>query len=130
MLIKGAKAPKLVTGEMVKTTNPGSVVIDGRVDQDGCVETTRPTTHSDPTFLVDGATHHGVTNMPGAVPRTSTYALSNATLPYVMKLANMGVESTIQADPSLAKGVNIHKGKITYPAVAGAFGVEGEKQRT
>lgn len=125
VLIKGARAPKLVTREMIRTMNPGSVVVDVSVDQGGCVETTQPTTHSKPTFLVDGVIHYCVANIPGAVPRTSTYALSNATLPYVVKLANMGAEAAVRADPSLAKGVNIYKGKITYPAVAEALGLEG-----
>lgn len=124
VLIKGAKTPKLVTREMIRTMNPGSVVIDVSVDQGGCVETSRPTTHSNPIFVVDGIIHYCVSNMPGAVPRTSTYALSNATLPYVVKIANMGAEAAIKADPSLAKGVNVHKGKVTYPAVAEAFGLE------
>jgi alanine dehydrogenase len=124
VLIKGARAPKLVTGEMINTMAPGSVVVDVAVDQGGCIETTHPTTHSDPVFLVDGIIHYGVTNMPGAVPRTSTYALSNATLPYIVWLAEMGFEAAIQADPALAKGVNTHKGKITYPNVAEAFGLE------
>jgi alanine dehydrogenase len=124
VLIKGAKAPKLVTREMIGTMNPGSVVVDVAVDQGGCIETTHPTTHSNPTFLVDGVVHYCVANMPGAVPRTSTYALSNATLPYMAKLANLGAEAAIQADPALAKGVNCHKGKITYPAVADACGLE------
>jgi len=123
VLVKGAKAPKLVTREMISTMNAGSVVVDVSVDQGGCIETTRPTTHSNPTFLVDGVIHYCVANIPGTVPRTSTYALSNATLPYVVNLANMGAEAAIQADPSLAKGVNIHKGKITYPAVAEALGL-------
>jgi alanine dehydrogenase len=121
VLIKGAKAPKLVTREMIGTMNPGSVVVDVAVDQGGCIETTHPTTHSNPTFLVDGVVHYCVANMPGAVPRTSTYALSNATLPYVCKLADMGAERAVQADPALAKGVNTYQGKITYPAVAEAF---------
>lgn len=124
VLIKGAKAPKLVTGEMIRSMNPGSVLVDVAVDQGGCIETTHPTTHSKPTFLVNGVIHYCVANMPGAVPRTSTYALSNATLPYVVKLANMGAEAAIQADPSLARGVNTYQGKITYPAVAEAFGLE------
>ncbi len=124
VLIKGAKAPKLVTREMISTMNPGSVVVDVAVDQGGCIETTHPTTHSNPTFLVDGVVHYCVANMPGAVPRTSTYALSNATLPYTVKLANMGAEAAIQADPALTKGVNTYKGKITYPAVAEAFDLE------
>jgi alanine dehydrogenase len=123
VLIKGAKAPKLVTREMIGTMNPGSVVVDVAVDQGGCIETTHPTTHSNPTFLVGGVVHYCVANMPGAVPRTSTYALSNATLPYMVKLANMGAETAIQANPALAKGVNSYKGKITYPAVAEAFGL-------
>jgi alanine dehydrogenase len=121
VLIKGAKAPKLVTREMISTMNPGSVVVDVAVDQGGCIETTYPTTHSNPTFLVDGVVHYCVANMPGAVPRTSTYALSSATLPYTVKLAKMGPEAAIQADPALAKGVNIYRGNITYPAVAEAF---------
>lgn len=123
VLVKGGKAPQLVTREMISTMNPGSVVVDVSVDQGGCVETTQPTTHSNPTYLVDGVIHYCVSNIPGAVPRTSTYALSNATLPYVVKLANMGAEAAIQCDPSLAKGVNICKGKITYPAVAEALGL-------
>ncbi|MCD4804398.1 MAG: alanine dehydrogenase [Desulfobacterales bacterium] len=127
VLIKGAKAPRLVTREMISTMNPGSVVVDVSVDQGGCIETTRPTTHSNPTYLVDGIIHYCVSNIPGAVPRTSTYALSNATLPYVLKLANMGPEAAIKADPSLAKGVNIYKEKIIYQAVAEAFGMEVEK---
>jgi alanine dehydrogenase len=123
VLIKGAKAPKLVTREMISTMNPGSVVVDVAVDQGGCIETTHPTTHSNPTFLVDGVVHYCVANMPGAVPRTSTYALSNATLPYVCRLADMGAEGAVQADPALARGVNTYRGKITYPAVAEAFGL-------
>jgi alanine dehydrogenase len=93
------------------------------VDQGGCIETTRPTTHSDPVYYVDGVLHYCVTNMPGAVPRTSTYALSNATLPYVVKLANLGLEGAVAADRALALGVNTYKGQITYPAVAEAFGL-------
>ena len=124
VLIKGAKAPTLVTQEMIRTMTPGSVVIDVAVDQGGCIETTRPTTHSDPTFMVDGILHYCVANMPGAVPRTSTYALSNATLPYVVKLADLGVETALQAEPALAKGANTYKEEITYPGVAEAFGLE------
>lgn len=124
VLIKGAKAPKLVTREMISTMTPGSVIVDVAVDQGGCVETTHATTHSDPTFLVDGVVHYCVANMPGAVPRTSTYALSNATLPYAAKLASMGAEAAMQADSSLAKGVNTYKGKLTYPGVAEAFDLE------
>ncbi len=124
VLIKGAKAPKLVTREMISTMNQGSVVVDVSVDQGGCIETTEPTTHSNPTYLVDGVIHYCVSNIPGAVPRTSTYALSNATLPYVLKLANMGPEAAIKTVPSLAKGVNTYKGKITYQAIAEVFGLE------
>jgi len=124
VLIKGAQAPKLVTRQMISTMKPGSVIVDVAVDQGGCIETTHPTTHSHPIFVVDGIVHYCVANMPGAVPRTSTYALSNATLPYVVKLADMGAEAAIRADPSLAKGVNTYKGRITYPAVAEAFGLE------
>jgi alanine dehydrogenase len=124
VLIKGAKAPRLVTREMIRTMNPGSVVVDVAVDQGGCIETTHPTTHSNPTFLVDGVIHYCVANMPGAVPRTSTYALSSATLPYTHKLADCGAEAAIRADPALAKGVNTYRGRIVYPAVAEAFGLE------
>jgi alanine dehydrogenase len=124
VLIKGAKAPKLVTREMISTMNPGSVVVDVAVDQGGCIETTHATTHSNPTYVVDGVVHYCVANMPGAVPRTSTYALSNATLPYTVKLANLGAEAAVRADPALAKGVNTYRGKITYPGVAEAFGLE------
>ena len=124
VLIKGAKAPKLVTREMISTMNPGSVVVDVAVDQGGCIETTHPTTHSNPIFLVDGVVHYCVANMPGAVPRTSTYALSNATLPYICRLADLGAEAAIQADPVLAKGVNVYQGQITYPAVAEAFDLD------
>jgi alanine dehydrogenase len=124
VLIAGAAAPKLVTRDMIKTMQPGSVVVDVSVDQGGCIETTKPTTHSDPTFFVDGVLHYGVTNMPGAVPRTSTYALSNATLPYTLDLANKGFEQAVAEDPTLALGVNTYKGKLTYPAVAEAFGLD------
>jgi alanine dehydrogenase len=121
VLVKGAKAPKLVSREMVDTMKPGSVIIDVAVDQGGCVETSRPTTHSNPTFKVNGVLHYCVANMPGAVPRTSTHGLSNATLPYVQKLANLGFEKAIKADKALAAGVNIYHGQVTYQAVAEAF---------
>ena len=124
VLIKGAKAPKLVTREMISTMNPGSVVVDVAVDQGGCIETTHATTHSNPVYVVDGVVHYCVANMPGAVPRTSTYALSNATLPYTVKLANLGAEEAVRADPALAKGVNTYRGEITYPGVAEAFGLD------
>jgi alanine dehydrogenase len=121
VLVKGAKAPRLVTREMVSNMNAGSVIVDVAVDQGGCVETTHATTHSDPVYLVDGVLHYGVANMPGAVPRTSTYALSNATLPYILKLANQGFEAAITADAALALGVNTYQGAVVYPAVADAF---------
>ncbi|MBI5303183.1 MAG: alanine dehydrogenase [Chloroflexi bacterium] len=123
VLVKGAKAPKLVTREMVAGMTPGSVIVDVAIDQGGSVATIRPTTHTNPTYVVDGVIHYGVTNMPGAVPRTSTYALSNATLPYMLKLANLGFEKAIQCDPVLARGVNVYAGHITYAAVGEAFGL-------
>jgi len=124
VLVKGAKAPRLVTREMIGQMKPGSIVVDVSVDQGGCVETIRPSTHSDPIYLVDGICHYGVTNMPGAVPRTSTYALSNAVLPFLMELATDGFPDAVRKNEALSKGVNIYKGKITYKAVAEAFGLE------
>lgn len=121
VLITGAKAPHLVTRDMIGRMKKGSVIVDVSVDQGGCVETIRPTSHSDPVYEVDGIIHYGVTNMPGAVPRTSTFALTNATLPYVVKLANVGIEA-LKQDPALAKGMNVFKGRITYKAVADAMG--------
>ena len=121
VLITGARAPKLVTRDMISTMRNGSVVADVAVDQGGCVETIRVTTHSNPTYIVDGVVHYGVANMPGAVPRTSTFALSNATLPYVLRLAGKGAEAAMAADPGLAKGLNIYGGQVTYEAVAEAF---------
>jgi len=124
VLVKGAKAPCLVTRDMICRMEPGSVIVDVAVDQGGCCETISPTRHSDPVYVVDGVLHYGVTNIPGAVPRTSTYALSNATLPYLVKLADQGISEAIRNDPALAKGVNIYKGKVTYQAVAEALGLE------
>ncbi|MDP2681738.1 MAG: alanine dehydrogenase [Deltaproteobacteria bacterium] len=121
VLITGAKAPHLVTRDMIRRMKKGSVIVDVSVDQGGCVETIKPTSHSDPVYEVDGIIHYGVTNMPGAVPRTSTFALTNATLPYVVKLANLGIEA-LKQDPALAKGVNLFKGRITYKAVADIMG--------
>lgn len=121
VLIKGARAPMLVTRQMIGTMQPGSVVVDVAVDQGGCIETTHVTTHSNPTYLVDGVVHYGVANMPGAVPRTSTLALNNATLPYMVKLADQGAEAAIKNDLTLAPGVNTCRGKLTYQAVAEAF---------
>ena len=121
VLIKGARAPRLVTREMVSTMRQGSVIADVAVDQGGCVETIHVTTHSDPTYIIDGVVHYGVANMPGAVPRTSTLALSNATLPYVLRIARRGAEGAMAADPGLAKGLNIYRGEVTYAAVAECF---------
>lgn len=124
VLVKGAKAPCLVTREMVAEMKPGSVIVDVAVDQGGCIETTRPTSHSQPTYLVNGVVHYGVSNIPGAVPRTSTYGLSNVTLPYAIKLANKGFLQAVKEDPALAKGVNTYQGYVTYKAVADAFDME------
>ncbi len=119
--IPGARTPNIVSREMVSTMKEGSVIVDVAVDQGGCVETTRPTTHSNPTFKVDGVLHYGVTNMPGSVPRTSTLALTNITLPYILKLAKFGLKDAAKEDPALALGINIHKGKVTNRAVAKSF---------
>jgi alanine dehydrogenase len=118
VLIPGASAPKLVTRKMISQMKPGSVVVDVAVDQGGCFETTTPTTHSKPTFVVDGVIHYCVANMPGAVPRTSTYALTNVTLKYALMLANLGLKGACLADPGLANGVNTYKGKMTCRGVA------------
>jgi len=123
VLIKGAKAPHLVTREMISKMKKGSVIVDVSIDQGGCVETIKPTSHSDPIYEVDGVIHYGVTNMPGAVPRTSTFALTNAALPYVVKLANLGIKA-LKQDQGLAKGVNVFKGQITYKSVADAAGMD------
>ena len=124
VLLPGAKAPHLVSREMIKTMNPGSVIVDVAIDQGGCIETARPTSHSDPVYVVDGVIHYCVTNMPGAVPRTSTYALSNATLPYALKLANLGFAEAVKSDSALAKGVNTYTGHVTCDGVAVAHGLE------
>ncbi|MEA2515596.1 MAG: alanine dehydrogenase [Thermomicrobiales bacterium] len=129
VLIAGAKAPKLVTREMIGTMRSGSVVVDVAIDQGGCIETAHPTSHSDPTYLVDGVIHYCVTNMPGAVPRTSTFALSNVTLPYALELADLGLEQAASEDPALAKGINVLNGAITYQAVAEAFGLPFQSWR-
>ena len=123
VLIAGAKAPKLVSREMIGSMRAGSVVVDVAIDQGGCIATARPTSHSDPTYEVDGVIHYCVTNMPGAVPRTSTLALSNVTLPYGLELADHGLAVAIGQDPALAKGVNVLNGHVTYQAVAEAFGL-------
>ncbi|MDE6226571.1 MAG: alanine dehydrogenase [Muribaculaceae bacterium] len=121
VLVPGAKAPHLVTKDMVKLMRPGSVMVDVAVDQGGCFETTHPTTHSEPTFVVDGVIQYAVANIPGAVPYTSTLALTNATLPYALRLADLGWQEACRKDPGLAEGVNVEDGKVTYKAVAEAF---------
>jgi len=118
ILIPGAKAAKVITREMIRDMKEGSVLVDVAVDQGGCAETTRPTTHSNPTYVVDGVIHYCVANMPGAVARTSTFALTNATLPYALRIANQGIKQAVAGDPALAKGVNVAKGAVTHPAVA------------
>ncbi len=121
VLVVGGKAPKLVRREDLKTMKPGSVIVDVAVDQGGCVETTKPTTHEQPTYVVDGVIHYAVANMPGGVPRTSTLALTNATFPYAKTLADLGWKTACRADSALRKGVNIVAGQVTYPGVAEAF---------
>ncbi|HEV7785303.1 MAG TPA: alanine dehydrogenase [Thermoanaerobaculia bacterium] len=122
VLIPGRSAPKLVTRDMLSLMKEGAVLVDVAVDQGGCFETTHPTTHSDPVYLVDGKVHYCVANMPGAVPRTSTFALNNATLPYALDLANKGIRQAVLDDPGLLAGVNTYKGHITYKAVADSLG--------
>jgi alanine dehydrogenase len=124
VLVHGGRAPHVVTREQLKLMRPHAVLVDVSIDQGGCFETSRPTTHSNPTFEVDSITHYCVTNMPGAVPITSTYALTNATLPYVIALADRGVEAALERDPGLRLGVNVAEGTITHPAVAEALGAD------
>src|SRR5947207_7992342 len=124
VLIPGALAPKLVTREMIAGMKAGAVVVDVAIDQGGCFETSHPTTHSDPVYVVEGVTHYCVANMPGGVPITATKALTNATLPYVEAIAGLGLREAVAADPELAKGVNVLAGKITYEAVAEAHGLD------
>ncbi len=124
VLIPGAKAPHLVTRDMLSVMKEGAVIVDVAVDQGGCIETTHPTTHAAPTYVVDGIVHYGVANMPGAVARTSTFALTNATLRYLLRLADLGVEEAVRTTPGLRPGVNVYKGKVTYKAVADALGYE------
>ncbi|WP_075522876.1 alanine dehydrogenase [Candidatus Pelagibacter communis] len=124
VLIPGAEAPKLVTKDMLKLMKRGSVIVDVAIDQGGCVETSKPTTFNDPTFIVDNVVHYCVANMPGGVPRTSTIALNKATLPYLVKLANRGYQKALGEDKNFLAGLNIHKGHVTYKAVADAFGHE------
>jgi alanine dehydrogenase len=124
VLVAGAKAPKLVTEDMIKKMEPGSVIVDVAVDQGGCIETCHPTTHDDPTFTVHGVIHYCVANMPGAVARTSTFALNNATLAYGVRIADQGIVAAAAADRHLAKGINTYKGKITHKAVAAAVNTD------
>jgi len=124
VLVHGAKAPKLISNALVKTMKQGSVLVDIAIDQGGCFEDSRPTTHADPTFAVHGSVFYCVANMPGAVPVTSTYALTNATLPYALSIANHGWKKACEKDPNLAKGLNVHNGQVYYEAVAQAHGYE------
>ncbi len=124
VLIPGAEAPKLVTKDMLKLMKRGSVIVDVAIDQGGCVETSKPTTHGDPTYIVDDVVHYCVANMPGGVPRTSTLALNNATLPFLVKLANKGYQSALKEDKNFLAGLNVCKGQVTYKAVADVFGHE------
>ncbi|HQS96149.1 MAG: alanine dehydrogenase [Novosphingobium sp. 17-62-19] len=124
VLIPGAAAPKLVTRDMLSTMKPGAVLVDVAIDQGGCFETSKATTHAEPTYVVDGIVHYCVANMPGAVARTSTYALNNVTLPHALRIANMGWKAALKADAHLAAGLNVHEGKVTYEAVARELGYE------
>jgi len=126
VLIPGARAPHLIEAEDLKLMKPGAVIIDVAIDQGGCVATSRPTTHAMPTFVVDDVVHYCVTNMPGAVGRTSTYALCNATLPYVLQLAALGVEAAVKQSPAMRSAVNVYRGRLVYRAVADAFGLPCE----
>ena len=121
VLVPGGSAPKLVTRDMLKRMRPGSVMVDVSIDQGGCFETSRPTTHQAPTYVVDGVVHYCVTNMPGAVPRTSTFALNNATLPFVLALANQGYQHAMRDDAHLMNGLNVYRGRLTHKAVANAL---------
>ena len=124
VLVAGAKTPKLVTRDMLRTMQKGAVLVDVAIDQGGCFETSRPTTHTDPIYKVDGVVHYCVSNMPGAVPRTSTLALTNATLPYAVEIANKGWKGAMRENPEIKLGANVVRGKVTYRAVAEAFGLE------
>lgn len=124
VLVPGAAAPKLVTREMLRGMRPGSVVVDVAIDQGGCFETSRPTTHQDPTYIMENVVHYCVANMPGAVPRTSTFALNNATLPFILNIVTKGVKSALLTDPHLLNGLNVHRGKLTYEAVARDLGYD------
>lgn len=127
VLIAGASAPRLVSRSMVGSMKKGSVIVDVSVDQGGCIETTRATTHSAPTYTVDGVVHYGVANMPGAVPRTSTFALTNVTLPFIVKIASQGFEEAARTDRGLQLGLNTYRGEVTHPAVAASQGLEARR---
>ena len=122
VLIPGAEAPKLVTKQMIKKMKKGSVIVDVAIDQGGCVETSKPTTHANPTYIVNDVVHYCVANMPGGVPRTSTLALNKATLPFLSKLAKYGYKKALADDPNFLAGLNVHKGDVTFKAVANIFG--------
>jgi alanine dehydrogenase len=124
VLVPGGRAPMLVTDDMVRGMRRGAVIVDVAVDQGGCIETTHETTHADPTYIVHDVIHYAVGNVPASVPRTSTYALTNATLPYLVELASKGVRGAVEGDPALAHGVNTAAGKVTNPAVAEALDAE------
>ena len=124
VLIPGAAAPKLVTREMLKDMQKGAVLVDVAIDQGGCFETSKPTTHAEPTYVVDDVVHYCVANMPGAVARTSTYALNNVTLPHALRIARLGWKAALATDPHLAEGLNVHKGEVTYEAVASELGYD------
>ncbi|MBQ5509846.1 MAG: alanine dehydrogenase, partial [Prevotella sp.] len=126
VLVPGAKAPQLITKDMLPLMEPGTVLVDVAIDQGGCFETSRPTTHTDPIFIEDGIVHYCVANIPGAVPNTSTLALTNATLKYALALADKGWKQACKDDAALAKGLNIVEGKITFKAVADVFGLPYE----
>ncbi len=130
VLIPGAAAPKLVTAEHIKAMKPGSAIVDVAIDQGGCIATSKATTHADPTFIVDDVVHYCVANMPGAVPRTSTFALNNATLPFIINLANKGYKKALLDDANFLKGLNVIKGQVTYKEVAEAFNMEYVDPRT
>jgi alanine dehydrogenase len=129
VLVHGAKAPHVITRAQLALMKPGTVLVDVAIDQGGCFETSRPTTHSDPTYVVDGITHYCVANMPGAVPITSTYALTNATMPFVVKLASEGAQAALTSDPGFLAGLNVCGGQVTYGPVAEAIGVEAADPR-
>lgn len=124
VLIPGAAAPKLVSADMIKRMKPGAAIVDVAIDQGGCFETSKATTHADPTYIVDDVVHYCVANMPGAVPRTSTFALNNATLPFIIELANKGAKKALNDNVHLRAGLNVHQGKVTYKPVADGFGME------